>query len=233
MPSCLRSSAFHLPPYSVGTLHSPACLEHLAQKDSWELISQLDFLEIRLDGVKEMTLPEVWPQPMIATARLSEEGGRGSLNVQERKELLEKAILWASAIDIELRSFDELQETIDFARAESVQIIASFHDFEKAPSFTELKKILLQAEKQRADFLKIAVTLRTEEELQELLLFQQDSSLSSVRVATMGMGVLGVRSRQLLVKAGSALMYGWVYQPQIEGQWSAEEMLTKQVTSEE
>ncbi|MBX9743009.1 MAG: type I 3-dehydroquinate dehydratase [Chthoniobacterales bacterium] len=227
MPSFIS----HSHPLSVGTLHSPSCLDRLMKGDCWALINKLDFLEVRLDGMKRALLPQKWPRPMIATARHPAEGGAGDLQCLERRELLEKAISWASAIDVELSFFNEFEETIAWARAAGGLIIASFHDFESVPSFAELEKMLLQAKEKGVDVLKIVATPHTKEELQRLLLFQKKSFSSPVRVATMGMGELGIRSRLLLVEAGSALMYGWVYHPQVTGQWSAEEMLSKQLMS--
>lgn len=225
-------SAFSLQPsaFTVGTLHSPACLDRLAKKDSWKLIHKLDFLEVRLDRVREVPLLQPWPRPMIVTARHPEEGGAGNLSSEERREMLEKALSWASVVDVELRSFHELDKLIELAHEKKCQIVASFHDFEKVPPLTELEKMLLRAEKEKVTFLKIAVTPNTKEELQRLLFFQKESSSSLVRVATMGMGFLGVQSRKLLAEAGAALKYGWVYHPQVIGQWSVEEMLEHIIT---
>ena len=69
----------------------------------------------------------------------------------------------------------------------------------------------------------------SEQELERLLEFQQLSH--PLPVATMGMGPLGKISRLRLAAAGSALVYGWLYEPltmmPASTQWSARELAEK------
>lgn len=219
------SAAIHSRPLVVGTLHSSACLQRLAYDSSSELLKKCDFLEARLDVLAERELSEWWPCPMIATARHPAEGGEKNLTSSERRGRLEKALSWASAIDVELRSFAELAEVRARARGYACPVIASFHDIEGVPSTAALEKMAHQAEAEGAGFLKIAVTPRTEEELEQLLDFQKNFSSQNLRLAVMGMGSLGAVSRQRLLKAGAALVYGWLYHPHVIGQPSIEELL--------
>ncbi len=213
-------------PLVIGTLHSPACLQKLSQRASQEVVEKIDFLEVRLDGLLGAKLLSSWPRPVIATTRHPAEGGAGDLSLRERRNLLEKAILWASAIDVELCSFDELAGTRAQAREKGCWIIASFHDFKTVPSTVYLEELALQAKENGANFLKIAVTPGSKEELEQLVAFQKNSS-SVIPTACMGMGEWGKESRLVLANAGAALVYGWLYHPQVPGQWSAKELLQK------
>ena len=81
----------------------------------------------------------------------------------------------------------------------------------------------VSAQESGADFFKVACMVRSEQELLRLLAFQSMMP-TDFPIATMGMSEGGKISRLLLATCGSALSYGWLYHPQVSGQWSAEEL---------
>lgn len=210
-------------PLIVGTLHSAACLKML-EKGPQELLGKIDFLETRLDSLPSKLLPSSWPLPVIATARHPAEGGMGNLTVIQRRRLFESALPWASAIDIELRSVKQLLSTIANAKKAKRFVICSFHDFQTVPSLARLERMALHAQEVGADLFKVACMVRSDQELMRLLAFQSMMK-SGLRVATMGMGEGGQLTRLLLAAAGSALSYGWLYSPQVIGQWSIKDWI--------
>ncbi len=205
-------------PFVVGTLHSTACLKRLAKRPQ-EIFQKIDLLEARLDSLPSTLLPSVWPLPVIATARHPGEGGAGNLALAERRYLLEEALPWALGIDVELCSAKQLASTIAHAKNTKRIVICSFHDFQTVPSLVRLERMAFSAQEAGADLFKVACRVRSEQELVRLLAFQ-GIMLAHFPIATMGMGEGGKLSRLLLPLLGSVLSYGWLYQPQVEGQWS-------------
>lgn len=154
---------------------------------------------------------EKWPLPVIATARDPKEGGLNNLSLTQRQRLLEAALPWVTMIDVELESANNLATTIARARETQHSIILSHHDFQKTPSLTELQALVGRAHDAGATIFKLATMTQSEEELERLLEFQELPH--PLPVATMGMDSLGKKSRPLLADKGSALVYGYLYEP--------------------
>lgn len=219
-------------PLVVGTLHEAAGLKFLKgagvlkdRKGNSAVVEgklPLDLLEARLDCLPVRSLPEVWPLPMIATARHPDEGGRGNLSLERRRELLEGSLSWASALDVELRSAKELASVIAAAHQHGRTVILSHHDFEATPSLALLKKLAARAADQGADLFKVATLLEDRCDLQRLIEFQMAEL--PIPVTTMGMGPAGRFSRLVLCGFGAPLCYGWLGKPQVPGQWPALEL---------
>lgn len=211
----------------VGILHTEACLKKLSEEEDTLPSAGIDLLEVRLDALPHgCSMPEKWSLPVIATARNPREGGQNNLSLQERQQLLTAALSWAAILDIELASAKEFSPTITMAREQQHEVILSYHDFQKTPSLVELHDLAARAHDLGATTFKVAAMIQTEEELERLLEFQQLPH--SLPVAAMGIGPLGKKSRPLLAAAGSALVYGWLYEPlnmmPASTQWSAREL---------
>jgi 3-dehydroquinate dehydratase-1 len=159
---------------------------------------------------------------MIATARHPGEGGKGDLTLDRRRELLENALAWASALDIELRSAKEMAPLVAAAHQHGRTVILSHHDFIATPTLSALKKLAIRASDQGADLFKVATQLQDRSDLQRLIEFQMADL--PVAVTTMGMGRAGRFSRLVLCGFGAPLCYGWLGKPQIAGQWPALEL---------
>ena len=202
----------------VGTLHDPKGLA-LLKKQGSRLTAALDVLEARLDHVAADKLPSRWPLPVIATARHPDEGGARNLLAPERSRLLEEALPWAAAIDVELRSARTLSPLIAEAHQHGRTVILSHHDFSATPTLASLSKLARRASDAGADLYKVATTLRSPDDLRRLIEFQL--APLPIPVTTMGMGPAGKFSRMVLCGFGSPLCYGWLGAPQVPGQWPA------------
>ena len=180
----------------------------------------VDLLEWRADCLSaESPLPRS-RFPWIVTARHPSEGGRGSLSTAARREALLRHLSGASAIDIEARSFHTMKDVIREAHCAGVQVIASFHNFQKTPSSASLEKIILRSVDAGADVVKIATVTQSSGDIARLLALLASQNIPT---AAMGMGPLGMASRLIFASCGSILNYGWLDRPNVPGQWSAVE----------
>ena len=215
-------------PLVVGTLHDAAGMKVLKTLAAAVASSTprkkppLDLLEVRLDSVSLRSLPSTWPLPVIATARHPEEGGQGDLSPIRRRHLLEAALPWASALDIELRSAREMAPVIASAHQHGRTVILSHHDFSGTPTLASLKKLTARAADQGADLFKMAALIEDQGDLRRLIEFQTREQM--IPVTAMGMGPAGRFSRIVLCGFGAPLCYGWLGKPQVPGQWPALEL---------
>ncbi len=205
-------------PLVVGTLHDAAGIR-VMKSFSARRPSGVDVLEARLDSIKGEILPARFPLPVIATARHPAEGGAGNLSQARRRHLLQEALEWASAIDLELRSAGSLVSLVAEAHQHGRTVILSHHDFSRTPTLSALKKLSAKAADSGADLFKVATMLRDRSDLQRLIEFQMEAG--KVPVVTMGMGPAGRFSRLVLCGFGAPLCYGWLGKPQVPGQWPA------------
>jgi 3-dehydroquinate dehydratase-1 len=209
-------------PLVVGTLHDSSGMHFLKKTIKVTGTLPLDILEARLDSLALRSLPDSWPLPMIATARHPNEGGVGALPQNRRRQLLEEAIPWASALDIELRSARHFAPVIAAAHQHGRTVILSHHDFSFTPTLATLKKFAARAANHGADLFKVATQLHDPSDLLRLIEFQM--SETKIPVTTMGMGNAGRFSRLVLSGFGAPLCYGWLGKPQVSGQWPAREL---------
>ena len=207
-------------PLVVGTLHERTGLQRIRRGGS--ALSGLDLLEVRLDCLDGATLPEVWPLPVIATARHPDEGGSNCLSKARRGALLQDAVFWSAAVDVELRSARALAPIIAEAHQHGRTVILSHHDFKATPTLKSLRSLAAKAAGSGADLFKVATFLRDRSDLMTLIEFQAGSS--PVPVVAMGMGNAGRFSRMVLAGFGAPLCYGWLGKPQVPGQWPAAEL---------
>jgi 3-dehydroquinate dehydratase-1 len=185
--------------------------------------SGIDAAEVRVDLLP--TLPSraelsLVTCPIILTVRRKDEGGGREWSDEERSALYAKYLARAAAIDLELRSLGLLSGVVEAAQAKKRVVIASYHDFEKTPTLRVLRKVEAQGRDAGVSIVKIATKTEKPADVARLLELLEGASGP---LSVMGMGHLGRASRLLFAKAGSVLNYGWLDQPQVPGQWSAQE----------
>lgn len=185
--------------------------------------AEVDWCEVRIDVLPyppETALLAGVKKPLILTVRRHDEGGGLALADEVRAELYREYLPFAEALDIEARSLAALEGVVKVAKKEGKLVVASFHDFAGMPSLRKLRSVEKSAREAGADIVKVAAVAARPHDVAVLLDF-----LDGARgvAAAMGMGTLGRASRLVLAKAGSALNYGWLDQPQVPGQWQAEE----------
>jgi 3-dehydroquinate dehydratase I len=216
-------------PLIVGTVHDAAGVRMVqkvqdqgAGRGIKSALGGIDLLEVRLDAVGTLRLPKTWPLRVISTARHPGEGGVGKLSVMKRRVLLEDALEWSSALDIELRSVRDLSPTVALTHQTGKTLILSHHDFASTPTLRKLQELSSKAADQGADLFKVATFLRDRGDLRRLIEFQTGNA--KVPVVAMGMGPAGRFSRLVLGGFGTPLCYGWLGNPLVPGQWPALEL---------
>ncbi|MDA7864060.1 type I 3-dehydroquinate dehydratase [Akkermansiaceae bacterium] len=192
----------------VGAIADAAALS-LVPKDC-------DIIELRLDslgfGREMIRYAKKCNSPLLVTARGPEEGGAHAMTISERRKAYEALMPYATAIDIELRSFGDLADVIALAKKEGVTVVGSFHDFEKTPPLEDLESKIGEV----ADIHKFATFVKTEKDLRI-----HRTLLESVKnLSVMGMGPLGGEARPEMMKMGSLLNYGYLGEtPTAPNQW--------------
>jgi 3-dehydroquinate dehydratase-1 len=117
-----------------------------------------DVLEFRLDGLKNHDIGEIRDTikeidfPMIATNRISSEGGSFNGSEEQRINILYQCSDIVDYVDIELQTKDEYIELI---RNTNAKTIISYHDFEKTPDLNEIMYIV-DKEHELGDIAKVA-----------------------------------------------------------------------------
>ncbi len=117
-----------------------------------------DIIEFRIDGLKNPDFKEIKKAideinfPIIATNRISSEGGSFKGSEEERIDILYKCANLVEYVDIELQTNDEY---INKIHDTGVKTIVSYHDFEKTPEIDEITYIV-QKEQQMGDIAKVA-----------------------------------------------------------------------------
>jgi 3-dehydroquinate dehydratase I len=206
----------------------PRIVGVVASREDWEVVTQddfsgLDLCELRMDLLaaerfEESEYLKPLPFPKILTIRDPKEGGRESLNENERLNLFGKLLPHVDYIDVELRNFGLYSEVIAAARTSAKQLIVSVHDFEKTPNQEQMERWANETEAQYPGaILKISAQMTCWEEMVRLgnFLIHQ----SRIRVAAMGMGPFGKISRLLFARLGSELVYAACGEAVVPGQW--------------
>lgn len=117
-----------------------------------------DVLEFRIDALENPEISEIRKTieeinfPMIATNRISTEGGSFKGTEKERFEILYECCDLVDYVDIELQSNDEYIKKIHDT---GVTTIVSYHDFEKTPKLSEITYIV-EKEQKLGDIAKVA-----------------------------------------------------------------------------
>ena len=171
--------------------------------------------------------------PVLLTCRTTAEGGRAQLDDTAYGSLLRSVLDgltdWAperrpAAIDVEVQR-GCLPQVCAQAHALSIDVVASFHDFEATPADEALEEVLARMAREGADLAKIAVWPTSADDVARLLgvcaratAGAGERSGLGVPVAAMSMGALGAVSR-VAPAFGSALTFAVV--PDEQGQTRA------------
>ena len=187
-----------------------------------------DLFELRLDGFARSIKTvrdgiDKLPAPFIITARHPREGGANQLSSRERRALLLGFLPQAAWVDIELRSAPSLAPVLQAARTKNIRVIISFHDFRGTPTASRLEEIARVAQSLGPDIINIATRTDTRAQLERLLTFFERQAAGK-KVAAMGIGKLGRKSRRELARRGCPLNYAHLGAPQIAGQLSIREL---------
>ena len=191
-----------------------------------------DWLELRVDGFHEYpgeldALVTAAPRPFVVTVRHPAEGGAAGAPADPaaRRRLYERFLArpGVAAVDVEVRSWNDMLPVLQTTWDTNILAVASFHDFTGVPAVGQLRGLARLAVQSGADVCKVAATVERPGQLARLLDFMEWGQDEGISLAVMGMGPLGRVSRLALAAAGSALNYGYLGDagPQVPGQWPA------------
>ena len=162
-----------------------------------------DLVELRLDGVRDLDVDGVLAGrslPVVVTCRPIWEGGRFAGSEEERGRILRRAFeLGADWVDLESRGgFDGL-----VAERRGRNVLLSMHDFEATPADLESRYRAMRAS--GAEVVKVAVHCRSATDV--VRLHRLGRSTGSDAAVLVGMGPIGVPTRLLASRFGSAWTY--------------------------
>ena len=157
----------------------------------------------------------------IFTPRLTTEGGCWETDDEERLVVYKEAMQFTSIVDIELSS-KHISNLVSTVNSNEKSIILSYHNFERTPCLTDLKKIIRKMEVYEPTIGKIATRLHSHQDVLTLCDLLRDES--SIRKCVLGMGPLGVKTRVLYPLLGSCLTYGFLDQSVAPGQIKASKL---------
>jgi 3-dehydroquinate dehydratase/shikimate dehydrogenase len=166
-----------------------------------------DMVELRLDGVRDLDVAGALGDrrvPIVATCRPAWEGGRFDGTEDERRRILASAFeLGADYVDVEWQA---LRQDVagpclrDLVRRHSARALVSSHDFAGVPVDLEARAREMRAS--GAGTIKIAVAIGRLSDTLRLTAIVRDGP-----AVVIGMGELGVPSRLLAARFGSAWTY--------------------------
>ncbi len=169
-------------------------------------------LELRLDAlgsvsaivrVLERLAERPLPTPWIATCRPRAQGGGFEKSASAQMAVLALAArAGASWVDVDAESLERFSPRLRAPMLPPVGRIVSHHDFSRTPR--DLEALYQRLELLGADWVKIAVTPRTQNENASLLAMTRRHRR---RVISVAMGAVGIPGRILALAAGGALTY--------------------------
>jgi len=191
-----------------------------------------DVQQITQDFVNEL-LANVQPKiPVIFTFRAHKEGGQMKVDEKMRFEILKTLILsQPNYLDIEMNTEKRiLGELINLANQNDVNLIFSYHNFDKTPSYEivsdQIKNFLgrlreeygLDSQIIEKIILKMIFTAQTFEDNLVPLKLCRVITKKKMKIISFCMGNLGILSRILSVLNGSFLTYGSIVGETAPGQ---------------
>jgi 3-dehydroquinate dehydratase type I len=161
-----------------------------------------DVVELRIDFIKQVDLKGLLAHQrnrIMVTNRKKEEGGKFTGEERERIALLNDAVtLGAGFVDIELRTSDDLRETLSHNITHHEgrsQLIISHHIFDGTPSYSELQDIFHECVAKGARIVKIVTFANAVEDTLNILKLIDYAKKANQKIIAHCMGEKGKISR--------------------------------------
>lgn len=175
---------------------------------------EMDGLELRLDAFSPLELVKLHQlvalerklPPLLLTVRSPKEGGLSSLSLREKIARFKLFMPFADALDTELGSRDIRTWVTQEAKRYGKGLIISYHDLKRVPTPVKLGTLLKSSLLLRPTLTKIAVTVKTPDELLPLILFLRRNEKKGLIL--IAMGGEGSVSRVLFPALGSRITFG-------------------------
>jgi 3-dehydroquinate dehydratase type I len=173
-----------------------------------------DMVELRIDGIRDIKLELLLTSrkgEILVTNRVKTEGGGFAGTERARVNLLKKAVvLGCDFVDLEIRTNevlrDELKQKIEVHKGHT-RLILSYHNFEKTPEFSDLRKKMEEGRRTGADIIKIVPFAEKMEDNLKVLALIPLARKRNLEIITFCMGAFGKISRIMAPFLGSYLTY--------------------------
>jgi 3-dehydroquinate dehydratase I len=167
--------------------------------------------------------------PILFTCRWSREGGQKIALPQAEVVSLYRAVCeggHADFVDFEMGNApDHVRQVREASRAHGMQLVLSFHDFQRTPGLEELNQRFAQAEQLGADVAKVAVMPRGMHDVLTLLdATLQSSAKLRIPLVSMSMAGPGAVTRLCGGAFGSAMSFAIGQSASAPGQMPIEDL---------
>ncbi len=211
-------------PLVVGTLLGNAPLSSQIKKAKSPFV---DIVEVRLDTFPWIFYPfsvstpksqrlledirKSTQKPLLLTLRSFTECGKTlspkfRLNDQRRLTILARLLPFCDMIDVEIRHLPFAKVMTALAHQKDLSVIHSYHQFSGRFRPQEVAGWSKKSKQIKGDIFKVAMTPKTNEELEDFLAW--GLSLGNPARILIGMGKVGEISRYLGYSFGSCMTYG-------------------------
>ncbi|MEA3328558.1 MAG: type I 3-dehydroquinate dehydratase [Candidatus Omnitrophota bacterium] len=205
---------------------APRTVLTVGDKENLKAIShkRADLLELRVDRFEKISPAYVTRiirsrrktgLPLILTIRDKKEGGGRFISDQAKLKLFNSVVFLVDALDIELNSAI-LARVVKIAHSNKKTVIISYHNLKTTPGIKRLKSIALNAKRQGADIIKVAVNASKVKDVATLLEFTLGHKQKNL--VTISLGKTGTISRLFFPLAGSLFTYAYLDKPFGSGQ---------------
>jgi len=176
------------------------------------LENDIDVVEIRLDAMQQISIPELSKGincPLLFTNRPKWEGGLCDKPEDERLELLLEAVQQQAAfVDLELRTqLQYRKQLLEEIRNSQSHLIISYHDFEKTPAPATLSTVLQQQIDSGANIGKIVTMAHSHLDVLQILHLQCEAQKQNFPLIAFCMGEEGKLSRIITLLLGGFMTY--------------------------
>lgn len=208
--------------------------------------TEADVVEWRFDLARDLYMAEDWTKTLpdilqmlhtvlhekelLFTIRTKQQGGSFPVDAVAYREIALLALSSGYLNDLDLEDTTpeaDARILVEEAHARGVQVIASFHDFEKTPSVEEIQAKLRALRAMGADILKTAYMPKKTSDVAALLLatsrFKEEDE-GQHPLITMSMGETGKISRLVGAAFGSMLTFATVGESSAPGQMPIEQV---------
>jgi len=191
-------------------------------------LKKSDYAELRFDFLKPEQVPDALQlakkklKRTVCTLRPIAEGGKFSGAEKERISILKLMAEYSPfLLDVEFNTLKKNKSLARYLKRSNTQVLVSWHDFKKTPSFSLLSKHLDQMKK-LSKFVKIVTNAKSIDDSSKVLSLY--SRAFGTNLVAFSMGDYGRMSRILCLYLGSPFTYVSLGKPIAPGQFSLKEI---------
>ncbi|PHK48814.1 type I 3-dehydroquinate dehydratase [Staphylococcus edaphicus] len=187
--------------------------------DQWADFNESHFADIAKD-ISELE----FNKKLLVTYRTAHQGGEGQLTDEAYIQVLEKIVnmQYVDMLDVEFEqsgSLKPLQDIIDLAHKNQIQVVLSHHNFKETPKLEAIKHLYYKMQQLESDYIKVAVMPHSKQDVLNLLsAMSETADHVSQHVVGIAMSKIGLISRTAQGVFGGSISYGCLDTPKAPGQ---------------